>query len=77
MNDMFLFDKPEHVQFLIEYINKKDKNMKFLIEIEIYGSLSPLDVKVFREKDNFVTSVFRKETFSGLYTNFIGFIPLV
>ena len=77
MNDMFLFDKPEHVQFLIEYINKKDKNMKFLIEIEIYGSLSPLDVKVFRENDNFVTSVFRKETFSGLYTNFIGFIPLV
>ena len=74
---MFLFDKPEHVQFLIEYINKKDKNMKFLIEIEIYGSLSPLDVKVFRENDNFVTSVFRKETFSGLYTNFIGFIPLV
>ena len=77
MNDMFLFDKPEHVQFLIEYINKKDKNMKFLIEIEIYGSLSPLDVKVFRENDNFVTSVFRKETFSGLYTNFIGFIPRV
>ena len=74
---MFLFDKPEHVQFLIEYINKKDKNMKFLIEIEIYGSLSPPDVKVFRENDNFVTSVFRKETFSGLYTNFIGFIPLV
>ena len=74
---MFLFDKPEHVQFLIEYINKKDKNMKFLIEIEIYGSLSPLDVKVFRENDNFVTSVFRKETFSGLCTNFIGFIPLV
>ena len=74
---MFLFDKPEHVQFLIEYINKKDKNMKFLIEIEIYGSLSPLDVKVFRENDNFVTSVFRKETFSGLYTNFIGFIPLL
>ena len=74
---MFLFDKPEHVQFLIEYINKKDKNMKFLIEIEIYESLSPLDVKVFRENDNFVTSVFRKETFSGLYTNFIGFIPLV
>ena len=74
---MFLFDKPEHVQFLIEYINKKDKNVKFLIEIEIYGSLSPLDVKVFRENDNFVTSVFRKETFSGLYTNFIGFIPLV
>ena len=33
-------------------------------------------VKIFRENDKFVTSVFRKETFSGVYTNFISFIPL-
>ena len=33
-------------------------------------------MKIFRENDEFVTSVFRKETFSGVYTNFISFIPL-
>ena len=33
-------------------------------------------MKIFRENDKFVTSVFRKETFSGVYTNFISFIPL-
>ena len=33
-------------------------------------------MKIFREKDKFVTSVFITETFSVLYTNFISFIPL-
>ena len=51
-------------------MNKKHKNMKFSIETEINGSLSFLDVKIFRENDKFVTTVFRKETFSGVYTNF-------
>ena len=57
-------------------MNKNYKNMKFSIEAEINGLLSFLDVKIFRENDKFVTSVFRKETFSGVYTNFISFIPL-
>ena len=77
VDDIFvLFNKPEHAQFFLEYMNKKHKNMKFSIETEINGSLSFLDVKIFRENDKFVTSVFRKETFSGVYTNFISFIPL-
>ena len=70
VDDIFvLFNKPEHAQFILEYMNKKHKNMKFSIETEINGSLSFLDVKIFRENDKFVTSVFRKETFSGVYTN--------
>ena len=77
MGDIFvLFNKQELAQFFLEYINKKHKNMKFSIETEINGSFSFLDVKIFQENDKFVTSVFRKETFSGLYTNFISFIPL-
>ena len=50
--------------------------MEFSIENEINGSLSFLNVKIFRENDKLVTSVFRKETFSGAYINFISFIPL-
>ena len=77
VDDIFvLFNKQEHGQFFLEYMNKKHKNMKFSMETEINGSLSFLDVKIFRENDKFVTSVFRKETFSGVYTNFISFIPL-
>ena len=59
MNDIFvLFDKPEYAQFFPEYIKKIYKNIKFLIETKINESLSFLNVKIFREKDNFVTSVF-------------------
>ena len=77
MDDSFvLFNKPEHAQFFLESMNKKHKNMKFSIETEINGLRSFLHVKIFRENDKFVTSVFRKETFSGVYTNFTSFIPL-
>ena len=77
VDDIFvLFNKPEHAQSFLEYMNKKHKNMKFSIETEMNGSLSFLDVKIFRENDKFVTSVFRKETFSGVYTDFVSFIPL-
>ena len=77
VNDIFvLFNKPEHAQLFFESMNKKHKNMKFSIETEINGLRSFLHVKIFRENDKFVTSVFRKETFSGVYTNFTSFIPL-
>ena len=61
-----LFNKPEHTKFFLEYINKKYKNMYLSIETEISGSLSFLDIKIFWENIKLVTSVFRKETFSGV-----------
>ena len=76
VDDIFvLFIKPEHALLFLEYINKKHKNIKFSIETELNGSLSFLDFKIFRENEKFVTSVFRKDTFSGVCTNFISFIP--
>ena len=77
VDDIFVvFNKPEHVKFFLEYMNKKHKNMKFSTETEINGSLSFLDVKVFRKNDKFVTSIFKEDTFSGVYISFISFIPL-
>ena len=77
VDDIFaLFNKPEHAQFFLDYINKKHKNMKFSIETEINWLLSFHDVEIFRENDNFFSVVFRRETFSGVRTNFISFIPL-
>ena len=55
-------------------INNKFSSESTVIA-EIKGSLSFLDVKIFRENDNFVTNVFRKEKVSWVYTNFIRFIP--
>ena len=38
VDDIFvLFNKPEHAQFSLEYMNKKHKNMTFSIETEING----------------------------------------
>ena len=73
VDNIFLFNKLEHAQLFPEYI---DKNMKFSIGTEINGSLSFLDVKIFRENEKFVTNVFRKDAFSWVCTNFISFIPL-
>ena len=41
------------------------------------GNLSLLDVEVSREKGKFVTTVYRKPTFNGVYTHFEGFLPTV
>ena len=77
VDDIFvLFTKPEHAQFFPKYINKKHNNIKFSTETELNGSLSFLDVKIFRENEKVVTSVFRKDKFRGVYTNFISFISL-
>ena len=39
------------------------------------GSLSFVDIKISRENNKFVTSVYGKPTFSGVFTNFKSFIP--
>ena len=49
--------------------------MKFTSELEENDILPFLDIKVIRMSDMFVTSVYRKPTFSGVYTNYNSFIP--
>ena len=48
--------------------------MKFTSEIEENGLLSFLDIKISCENNKFVASVYRKPTFSGVFTNFENFI---
>ena len=49
--------------------------MSFTIETEKNNKISFLDVNVIREQVKFVTSVYQKPTFSGLYTHFDSFLP--
>ena len=58
------------------YMNKQHVNMNFTSESELDDTLPFLDVYVLRHNDQFVTSVYRKPTFSGVYTNFSSFIPM-
>ena len=71
-----LFRKPDHVPLFAEYMSSRHNNINFSFETENNGKLPFLDINVFREKDTFVTSVYRKDTFSGVYTNFNSFLPL-
>ena len=57
-------------------MNKRYKNIKFSFETKKVNSFSFRNVKICREKDKFTTSVFRKDMFSGVYTNFISFVAL-
>ena len=49
--------------------------MNFTSELETDNSLAFLDVFITRSNGQFITSVYRKPTFSGVYTNFDSYIP--
>ena len=50
--------------------------MKFTFEKEQNKCFKFLDFKVIRENNVFTTSVYRKPTFSGVYTHFYCYMPL-
>ena len=65
-----LFGAKDHVEKFKNYLNKQHKNIKFTSEIEENGSLSFLDITVDRENNKFVTSVYCKPIFNGVFTDF-------
>ena len=56
-------------------MNQQHLNMNFTSELETDNSLAFLDVFVTRSNGPFIISVYRKPTFSGVYTNFDSYIP--
>ena len=59
------------------YLNTSHPNMSFSFKQAINGKLSFLDVEVSRQQGNFVTTVYGRSTFSGVYTHFDNFLPTV
>ena len=74
MIHFLLFRTKEHVQTFKYHLKKQHKNIKCTSEIEANGSLSFLDITITRENNKFVTSVYCKSTFRGIFTNFESFI---
>ena len=76
VDDIFvLFRQPDHLPKFLNYMNTRHKSMRFTSELEANGQFSFLDILVTRTNGTFTTSVYRKPTFSGLYTKFDSFIP--
>ena len=73
--NFLLFRTKDHVGKFKNCHNKQHKNIKFMPEIEENGSLSMLDITITHDNNKFVTSVYCKPTFSGVFTNFESFIP--
>ena len=59
-----------------EYMNSKHANIKFTDELEENNQLAFLDVSVTRTDDGFATNLYRKGTFSGVFTNFFSSISI-
>ena len=75
IDDTFLLFKDKtHAHLFLNYLNDKHDNIKFTMEGEDKGALSFLDVLISRENDKFVTSVYRKNTFSGLGTSYFSYM---
>ena len=78
VDDIFVTFNP-YSQFLkfVDYINYQHPNIKFTCELEkTNNNVSFLDVKMCREDNKLTTSVFKKPTFSGVFTNFDSFITI-
>ena len=77
IDDTFiLFKDPGHIPKFKEYLNKQHPNIEFTSDIEKDGILNFMDIRIERNNDgSFTTSVFRKETFTGLATNYLSFVP--
>ena len=58
-----------HLQLFVDYMNKQHKFLKFTSEAEYDNSFSFLDIKITHHNKQLKTSVYRKTTFSGVFTH--------
>ena len=78
MDDIFvLFKSIEHLSKFRDYSDTCHQNMSFSFEQEKDCKLSFLDVEVSRQEGRFVKTVYRKPTFSDVYTHFESFLPTI
>ena len=77
VDDTFsMFDSKDAANEFLKYLNSRHNSIKFTIEFEQAEEIPFLDILVKRCPNNtFVTSVYRKKTFTGLYTKWDSFTP--
>ena len=65
-----LFRSKHHIEKFQNYLNRQHKNIKFTSGTENENSISFFDIKITRDNNKFMTSVYGKPTFNGVFTNF-------
>ena len=77
VDDSFIvFKSRDHTLPFLNYLNSKHTNITFTYEVEKDKCLPFLDVNILFSNGKFSTTVYRKPTFTGLFTNFESFIPI-
>ena len=64
-----LFNCESDVDKYFEFLNRQHSNIKFTFEKQVNKQISFLDVLITNDGDQFCTSVSRKGTAIGLFTN--------
>ena len=72
-----LFRHQEHIDKFLNYLNMQHNNIQFTSEKEANGFLPFLDCNISRENSRFVTSVYRKQTFTGLGLSYFSHCPII
>ena len=67
-----LFNFESDADNFFEFLNSQHPNSKFTFKKQVNKQISFLDVLITNDGDQFCTSVFRKETAIGLFTNCLG-----
>ena len=76
VDDIFvLFLSLDQAEKFKKYLSSKYPNINFLLQKENDGVYLFWTSIFFCEKGKFNTNVYRKKTFSGVYTNFNSFLP--
>ena len=77
VDDVFAtFENEDDAELFFEYLNQRHPNIKFTKEFNNNGKLPFLDILISNSED-INTSVYHKDTYSGLLTNFKSFVPYI
>ena len=76
VDDTFtLFDNKNTATRFLHYLNNCHANIKFTGEFEENSTIPFLGILIKRHNHTFSTSIYRKKTFTGLYTKWDSFTP--
>ena len=77
VDDFFIFfSSLDHVPLFLNYLNRQHPKISFTSKLKKDGKLPFLGVEITRSNGKFSTFVYRKPTFTRLFTNFHSFISL-
>ena len=71
-----MFGNEKDAENFFKFLNCQHQNIKFTLEKESNKILSFLDILFKKEANHFSTSVYRKKTSIGLFTQFNSFTPM-